>query len=343
MKSRISILVLRNTAGAITPVADWLVENGHQAVIVEPAKIDIFALTSYSKNAIMTHGRNFYMKALDCLLDRRPDVIHVNTSHLIVSFVRFFAPRTPLVLMYHGSEIRERMKVGLGHRQEVCLVDKTIVSTRDLRAFGEWFDRPIPRYFKYQGGRKKRTALMVYADFFADAGKDQRKMARRVCEELGLELTIREKRNIHPLPNSEMPALYSKYEYFLDFKGFDTPKTFALSKSALEAMRCGCKVLHDSNPYTPINPDECLAGEELYQKYLKMYQSLKPVPYRQVVPRLIRNIGIILMTPNIAGYNGQSTRPTPNGMKRVLFYLLIMATFILRRFGRKTKSVLRGR
>lgn len=323
-----NVLIIRNTAGVLTPVADWLVSQGHKAVIFE--NVDPFGLSTYSPNVRFKERRSIYDGLLRYIFESRPDVIHINSSHQFIPFVRLFTQRTPIVFMYHGSEARTRSKAGRSHRLEVSWSKKILVSTPDIREFGEWYDRPIPSFFRYTGGRVKGSALMIYAEFFAEYGKDQRELAREVCSNLGLDLTIRQRRNENPIPHSEMPKLYSQYEYFLDFKGHDSDKTFALSKSALEAMACGCKVLQDRDPYTVLLSEDYLQGEELLQRYSDLYEGLRKESYAKVIPRFIRAAGRVLMMPKNDSYTSRYWRPTAYGFVKLGFYVLCFFKCVLR-------------
>lgn len=321
-------MIIRNTAGVLTPVADWLVSKGHKAVIFD--NTDLFGLSSYSPNTRIRQSRSIYETLIEYIFYNNPDVIHINSTHGFIPFVRLFTQRTPVVFMYHGSEARTRAKLGLSHRQEVSWSKRILVSTPDISDFGEWFDRPIPPFFRYEGGRVKGSALMIYAEFFAEYGKDQRELAREVCSNLGFDLTIREKRNQNYIPHIEMPKLYSQYEYFLDFKGHDTDETFALSKSALEAMRCGCKVLQDKNPYTLLISEDHLQGEELLQQYLELYAGLEKDSYLKVIPRFIKAAGRVLMTPRGDSYTAIYWRPTAYGFVKLGFYAFCLFRCMIR-------------
>lgn len=323
-----NILIVHNTAGVMNPVAEWMSERDHNVYIL--VSQDIFSFSD-SSNVLLAPRRELYEKIIEFIFEKDLDVIHINTNHQMLPFVRLFTQRTPIVFMYHGSEARTRNERGLSHRLEVNWSDRILVSTQDLRAFGDWFDRPIPDYFRYTGGRVKGTALMIYAAFFSKYGKDQRELARKVCAILSLDLTIRERRNENPIPNVEMPKLYSQYEYFLDFKGLDTKETFALSKSALEAMLCGCKVLQDKDPFTVLAPEEHLKGEELLQKYSDLYASLEKASYLKVIPRFVKAIARVLMTPKNDPYGTVYRRPTAFGFLKIGYYGLSLFKYLSRR------------
>ena len=74
-----------------------------------------------------------------------------------------------------------------------------------------------------------------------------------------------------PISHLHMPTILSGFEYFLDFKGHGK-ELYALSRTAIEAIACGCKVIHDSDldkeitEYTFVHPES----------YLDMYSWLMP-------------------------------------------------------------------
>jgi hypothetical protein len=178
---------------------------------------------------------------------------------------RLFCPTTPIVFQYHGGRVRYRKKA----HEETTLADKVIVSTPDLSDFGEWFDRPVDKMFRYRGNRKLGTALMFYATYFM---KDLRNEAEEWCKERGLDLTIVERGKDEGIPYLQMPTFLSQFEYFLDFKGYGDPK--AISRLAIEAYACGCKIVSDTDPSREIIVYN-LPKPEIY---VDLYKSLEDPP-----------------------------------------------------------------
>jgi hypothetical protein len=258
------VLYLWNTAGALTPVADWLVANGHQARILMSSKYDLFGNTSMSKTAQMVNSNmEYYNAVVTQLLAYRPTHIHVNQHLQSLVLARLLCPSTPIVFQYHGAEVRYRKTV----HPEMALADKVIVSTPDLKRYGEWYDRPVHSMFNYRGGRKKNTAVMFYASFYM---KDLRKEARDWCRKRGIELEILEREKGQGVEYMQMPEFLSRFEYFLDFKGYEHPD--AISRLAVEALACGCKVVSDTNPDRVIETYKFARPE----MYFRLYQSISP-------------------------------------------------------------------
>lgn len=237
------VLYLWNTAGVFTPVADWLNTYGpNEAKIVARYAFDIYRHTQDSPAGIMVDtSRDFMKMGIKLIRDWKPDIIHVSGTLKMLVLARLFAPRGLIVFTYHGSDARNPKKKAHG---ETKLADFVHVSTPDLHPYGTFIDRPLPDTFYDRGGRKEGTALMFYKSHFY---KDKRDLARDWCKTKGYTLTILdEDHSDFPIPNDQMPDIFSKYEYFLDWKD-QKGELMALSKTALEALACGCKVVHDSD------------------------------------------------------------------------------------------------
>jgi hypothetical protein len=236
------VLYLWNTAGVFTPVAEWLIDNGHDAKIVARYNFDIYEHTQNSRAAVMVDSSgDFFRMGIKLIRKWKPDIIHISGTLKMLVIARAFAPRGTIVFSYHGSDARN--PTGKPH-VETKLADFVHVSTPDLAPYGKWIDRPIDPMFHYRGNREPRTALMFYKSHFY---KDNRDLASDWCKTRGYTLTIiDEDHPDFPIPNDQMPELFSKHEYYLDWKDQKGDRQ-AFSKTALEALACGCKVVHDSD------------------------------------------------------------------------------------------------
>ncbi|MFW9975136.1 MAG: hypothetical protein ACFFDQ_07730 [Candidatus Thorarchaeota archaeon] len=268
------VLYLWNPAGALTPVADWLVENGHEARIIMSTKFDLFGNTSISPAARMVNSsQEYYQVIIQELLRFHPSIIHVNAHLQSLVLARVLHPMTPIVFQYHGSEVRYRKAV---HR-EILLADRVLVSTPDLKQYGEWYDRPVDSRFYDRGGRVKDTAVMFHTSFFME---DLQAEAKQWCESRGIKLTILQRDKGEGVPYEEMPKYLSKFEYFLDFKGYGDPEAY--SRLAIEALACGTKVVSDNDPSKILETYPFPKPERYYYLYKEIRRptlSLK----RQVV------------------------------------------------------------
>jgi hypothetical protein len=194
---------------------------------------------------------------------------------------RALAWRTPIVMTFHGTDVRNPSGETLPTAK---LADFIHVTTPDMKPYGVWIDRPIDPMFYDHETRETKTALMFYSDHFY---KDKRQEARDWCAARGITLTVLDKSvpDFKPIPNHEMPEFLSKFEYLLDWKD-QKGELQALSKIALEALSCGCIVIHDSDPTYPIFPESVQI--ESVEKYFRLYESLPRATWSKALKRLPR-------------------------------------------------------
>jgi hypothetical protein len=250
----LKVLYVWNVSGAFSPVAKWLNENGHKAIICTRRVYDPFGHSAIPHADIVNGNQaSFYVRIARHILSFRPDIIHVSSSTKLLLLCCALAPKTILIMSYHGSDIRKHPERAKYDR----VADLVHVTTPDLQEYGQWLDRPIDPMFTYTGGRIDNTALMYYAPHFID----MREQARQWCKERGVILYIFN----GGIRHDKMPAFLSSFEFYMDYKGLQ-----ALSKLALEALSCGCKVVqHDGQIYLP--KDQQITRPE---DYLAMYQRL---------------------------------------------------------------------
>ena len=282
------ILCLWDTAGVFVPIAKWLNENGHQARIVMRMDYDAYGQTANSPYSRMVDSSDdFLFAAIDEIRTFKPDLIHMNQIYHTLPLVRLIAPFTPIVFQYHGGDVRERLAKKIGIHSESKLADKIIVSTEDLQEYGEWYDRILSDRFYDRGGRIPNTALMVYVNYVII---DQRQLAKDICEERGLELTIINRDTDTGVPNEEMPAYLSTFEYYLDFKGH--VESIILSKIALEALACGCKVIQDAELDLVISDSLQYVRNNASRDYEQLYRKMKRKPLDGVyrLPRVLLHL-----------------------------------------------------
>lgn len=258
------VLICWNTAAAFNPIADLLINNGHEVRIVMRSVLDLGDCTRDHVAGVMVGSAiDYYLEVMRQIRKFKPTHIQVSSNSLCLILICLLAPRVPVVLTYHGSDIRGRKRVP----RESRLADFIAVSTQDLEKYGTWIDRSICNIFYYRGGRIKNTALMLYSHGFPS---DRRELAKEWCSYRNIRLTIldRSQPGHETVAYLDMPKLYSKFEYYLDFKGF-VGEQYALSKAAMEAFLCGCTVYHDSDFDLPLQ--DITAGDPM--EYIRLYQS----------------------------------------------------------------------
>lgn len=258
------ILNICEIAGNGSVISDYINKEGYgKSYVLHRAKYDkMYICRNYEFNAVPDCGViEFIIIVIKHILTFRPDLIHIRAWEKGLFFARFFAPRTPIVFQYHGTDIRGR-EIPIYVKK---LANIILVSTKDLLREGvEYYGRPISPRFKNYGNRRKGTAL-----FIRTYPVDKTEEAKEFAEENNLELTILNRMTDQPMkivPYDEFPEFLSSFEYVLDLKGLTSPEV--LSKVGLQAIACGCKVLVDTK--------EIITETEQTQveAYVKLYQNL---------------------------------------------------------------------
>jgi len=166
------------------------------------------------------------------------DVVHLHglpfKARFNIDVVALKILRRKLVIHLHGPIRRYCKKLSTKVALQIC--DKVLVSTPDLLRYwlsAQWLPNPIDPIFKpMKRLHIKGKALYLWSPY--DIEKSSNVMVKNLSQRMGLELTILNRK----IPYRDMPKILNNYEYFFD--RFNIP---SLSKTALEALACGCKVV----------------------------------------------------------------------------------------------------
>lgn len=260
----VKILNIWEIAGNGSIISDFINKNGYgQSYVILRAKYDPFYVAqSYPFNVIPDCGVvGYYFLVIKHILRFKPDLIHVRAGPKGLILAKLFAPRTPVVMQFHGTDIRGKEIPWYVKK----LANKIIVSTKDLVREGvECYGRPISSEFMDYNNKRNGTAL-----FMRTFPIDKEREAKEFAKENNLELTILNRLPDRPLrfiPYSEFPEFLSSFEYYLDLKGLTSREV--LSKTGLQAIACGCKVLVDTGEIVTETEQTSV------EKYLDLYQKL---------------------------------------------------------------------
>jgi hypothetical protein len=181
----------------------------------------------------------FYFLSLKKAVDY--DIIHVHSIDKLVPPLKIYH-RKPVVLHYHGTDIRGRGNL-LAKKIYKSLSNRVLVSTPDLLMdipSAIYMPNPVDTdIFKPINGLKRKNTALFFLKYPDD--DNVLKRVRKIGWERGLKLQIFNRRfEGEMIPYTNLPLLYNKYEYFIDRIRLNT-----LSKMALEALACGLKVVKD--------------------------------------------------------------------------------------------------
>jgi len=254
------VLHIWNTAGVASVIAKYMDRIlGTRSLVVYRRAFDRYGVTTYGE--LWDCGAKVF--ALRCLLlARKFDLIHVHSFDKLVPYLKLLYPSKPIVLHYHGTDIRGKW---LQKQKYQSKADAILYSTPDLLnhetpKLAVYLPNPVDTdlFYKFPGiFQKPKTALAFKYQLDMDK-------ANRYAKKYGLSIEFLE-RNI---PYRKMPEILNKYEYYID-----QTQIPSLSKTALEALACGLKVVRWDGEIVEGLPEEH-RPENVIRRLIEVYSSI---------------------------------------------------------------------
>jgi hypothetical protein len=270
--NNLKILHLFDIAGVSTTLAHYQNKLGHQAEIYSHSSLDIFRYSElYDQTKLFNHFKvllAYLLLKVKCF-----DIIHVHYYDNFVRYIKKLYPKKPVVLHYHGSDIRYQKEEEERKRnwQEADLV---LVSTLDLqRLYPDFVYLPNPvdsDLFTRKNNFIPRTSLFLQNHCCSNQARE---LSHELAERKNLQLTIRtrEEKTVNYV---NMPSLLEQFEYYIDIRQEPHKKRFLdpLSLTALQSLKLGSKVLKTHSVYSsfPAEHEPIVVVKQL----LKYYEEL---------------------------------------------------------------------
>ena len=264
-----NVLHIWSCAGISSLIARYMdSRHGTESDVVITEKWDNLGLNDY-KTIKMKSKPLFGLKSL--IMASKYDLVHVHYHSIFIPCLKFLYNK-PVIIHFHGSDVRENWGARLGR---IKRADAIFVSTKDLLQGAPlkalWIPNPVDtvKFTPMSWSPNKRSAFT----FSYDADEE----AQRIADYHDLELDIIKEKISH----GQVPKLMSKYRFYIevkrDFKGRLLYDGSILSKSGLEALAMGLKVvsrnmsLREGLP--EIHRPEKVADRvfNLYEKLLREY------------------------------------------------------------------------
>jgi glycosyltransferase involved in cell wall biosynthesis len=237
---------------------------GIDCIVVQRSRYDLGDVSRFYKAIMMGSSRSFKLYCLSQSFFH--DIIHIHAYDTLARWSKWLT-RKPVILQYHGTDIRGRKDE---KRRYHRFADRIIVSTPDLLE-----EIPEATYLPNPVDTELFRPLTVHDDNSAlyyvkgdwKLGEDPSfpfDMARKY----GLKLHLLH-RSVCTIPYEEMPIFLNQFGWFIDRNYVKS-----LSRTALEALSCGLKVINWKGEviYPPL-PDEH-KPEFSAKKLMKIYEDL---------------------------------------------------------------------
>ena len=254
------VLHVWNTAGVGSVIAKYMDRLfGTESLVVHRRVFDPYGFTAYGE--LWDCGAKMF--ALKCLwLARKFDVVHVHSFDKLVPFLKFFYPWKPVVLHYHGSDIRGEWSLKQKYWSKADVVLYSTLDLLDAETPKQAIYMPNPvdtELFHNFSKRYQKSNSALAFHYHLDQTK-----ADRYAQNYRLFMKILE-RNI---PYKKIPEKFNRYEYYID-----RTEIPSLSKTALEALACGLKVIRWDGELVEKLPTEH-KPENIAKKIWKIYQEV---------------------------------------------------------------------
>ncbi|MBA7491404.1 hypothetical protein ES702_01949 [subsurface metagenome] len=229
------VLHIWSCAGISSLIAKYMdLRHGTESDVILTEKWDHLGLNDY-RTMRMKSKPLFGLKAL--IMARKYDLIHVHYHSIFIPYLKFQYNK-PVIIHFHGSDVRENWTARLGR---IKRADAILISTKDLLQGAPpnaiWIPNPVDtvKFTPISWIPKKNSALT----FSYEADEE----AQSIAEYHDLDLDIIKEK----IPHGQVPKLMSKYRFYIevkrDFKGRLLYDGSILSKSGLEALAMGLKVI----------------------------------------------------------------------------------------------------
>ena len=271
------ILHINDMAGVACILAKYQRFNGIESKVLSPNKIDKFGILKYYKDYVeIIDPINFLDYCISQAKDA--DVIHVHSmEEVVVKMRKTFGNSKKIILHYHGTDIRglknknnpalSTMKIKakfymrklrnrlrlirMGYYKSAKtesqkLADVILVSTDDLLSLlpnAKYLPNPVDLdHFSKETNHDSKVndnALTIKTE----TGNTQKVL--EYCKENNIDLKIDVfDRTKTPLLHEQIPNLLKKYNLYVDIKIVNDQLLESLSKTGLESLACGLKVLN---------------------------------------------------------------------------------------------------
>lgn len=269
---KMKILHIGNTAGVGSVIAKYMDRMlGTESLVVTRRVSDPVGFTTYGE--LWNSGPKMF--TLRCLLiARKFNIVHIHYFDKIIPYLKLLYPRKRIVMHYHGDDIRNKWELKSKYWRKA---DAVLYSTLDLKEIDTprhaiHLPNPVDTETFHPCPKKPEPGTAFHLFYQAN------ELAQTYARENGLRLTIHDWRTEGRIPHRRLSEILCRYEYYIDARrGQDQALLrVPLSKTALEALACGLKVITCSgsvvNKLPPENYPEEVA-KRVFDIYLDSFKE----------------------------------------------------------------------
>jgi glycosyltransferase involved in cell wall biosynthesis len=247
------ILHVWDQAGVASILAKYHRRMGHDVDILKRAGYDPFGISQfYGEPLLDLDGKSFLKHVVKQA--GKYDIVHVHTIYKVIPELRKKHKGKKLVLHYHGSEIRGRQDDDSLRAEAEEKSDVILGSTPDLKDYVDgivYVPNPVDTEH-FRPDSQRSTGAFTISRSITDT---QWMLDYLKKNNLDLRVEMVE-RSTNPIPYAQVPAFLKRYGIYIDIRYIDGILLANLSKTGLESLACGLRVLNHELKYVEGLPEE---------------------------------------------------------------------------------------
>jgi glycosyltransferase involved in cell wall biosynthesis len=276
------VLHIWDQAGVAFILAKFQQANGNESKVIRIKNADKYGIDEFYKEyGLFVAPEDLIYKSIEEA--RKADIIHIHSlPEMVINIRKIYGRSKIIILHYHGTDIRgfpkdnsrtfnlgnilkpknivKKIKKRRLHIKAQRLADRVIVSTPDLIQLvkGSVF-LPNPIDTDHFNNKKltKERSVDISKGVIVNSEVTNIELAMNYFEHKKIDLNIDiYDRTKNPIYYKDVPNFLKKYDVYVDLRFVNRKLLKNLSKTALEALACGLRVLNYKLEYMNNLPSE---------------------------------------------------------------------------------------
>jgi glycosyltransferase involved in cell wall biosynthesis len=276
------VLHIWDQAGVAFILAKFQQANGNESKVIRIKNADKYGIDEFYKEyGLFVAPEELIYKSIEEA--RKADIIHIHSlPEMVINIRKIYGGSKIIILHYHGTDIRgfskdnlrtfnlrnilkpknivKKIKKRRLHIKAQRLADRVIVSTPDLIQLvkGSVF-LPNPIDTDHFNNKKltKERSVDISKGVIVNSEVTNIELAMNYFEHKKIDLNIDiYDRTKNPIYYEDVPNFLKKYDVYVDLRFVNRKLLKNLSKTALEALACGLRVLNYKLEYMNNLPSE---------------------------------------------------------------------------------------
>jgi hypothetical protein len=276
------VLHIWDQAGVAFILAKFQQINGNESKVIRVQNADKYGIDEFYKEyGLFVAAEELIYKSIEEA--EKADVVHIHSlPEIVINIRNRYKKSKVIILHYHGTDIRgfsendnsqtvnlrnilgpknvvRKIRKRRLHIKAQRLADRVIVSTPDLIQLVKgsiFLPNPIDTDH-FNNKLVKERSVDKYKGLFVNSEVTDVELAMNYCKHKKINLNIDiYDRTKNPISYKDIPNFLKKYDVYVDLRFVDQKLLKNLSKTALEALACGLRVLDYDLEYVDSLPSE---------------------------------------------------------------------------------------